>query len=100
MSGHRRFLTDTGWQLPGNPFDIPSLESGKGLFPGGAVVKNLPANSGNSRDMGSIPGLGRSLGVENGNAALVFLPGKFHEERSRMGCNPWGCKGSDTTEHT
>ena len=28
------------------------------------MVKNLPANAG---DMGSIPGLGRSLGVENGN---------------------------------
>ena len=28
-----------------------------GDFPGGAVVKNLPANSG---DMGSIPGPGRS----------------------------------------
>ena len=67
-------------------------------FPSGAVVKNLPANAGDSRDVGSIPGSGRSLGVENGNAALVFLPGKFHEERSRMGCNPWGCKGSDTTE--
>ena len=26
-------------------------------FPGGSVVKNLPANSG---DMGSIPGLGRT----------------------------------------
>ena len=26
-------------------------------FPGGTVVKNLPANAG---DMGSIPGLGRS----------------------------------------
>ena len=28
-------------------------------FPGGSVEKNLPANAG---DMGSIPGLGRSLG--------------------------------------
>ena len=28
-------------------------------FPGGSVVKNLPANAG---DVGSIPGLGRSLG--------------------------------------
>ena len=27
-------------------------------FPGGSVVKNLPANAG---DTGSIPGLGRSL---------------------------------------
>ena len=25
-------------------------------FPGGAVIKNLPATAGESRDMGSIPG--------------------------------------------
>ena len=31
------------------------------------VVKNLPANAGDARDMGSIPGLRGSLGVENGN---------------------------------
>ena len=45
-------------------------------FPGGAVVKNLPANAGiagdagdvgDVGDVGSIPGLGRSLGVGNGN---------------------------------
>ena len=36
-------------------------------FPGSAVVKNLPANAGGARDMGWIPGLGRSLGVGNGN---------------------------------
>ena len=29
---------------------------------GGAVVKNLPANAGDTRDMGSIPGLGRYPG--------------------------------------
>ena len=33
-------------------------------FPGGSVVKNLPANAG---DVGSIPGLGRSPGEENSN---------------------------------
>ena len=33
-------------------------------FPGGSVVKNLPANAG---DMGLIPGLGRSPGGGNGN---------------------------------
>ena len=32
-------------------------------FPGGTVVKNLPAIEGDARDMGSIPGLGRSSGV-------------------------------------
>ena len=36
-------------------------------FPGGPVVKNLPANSGDAGDLGSIPGWGRSLGGENGN---------------------------------
>ena len=31
------------------------------------MVKNLPANAGDARDMGSIPGWGRSLGIGNGN---------------------------------
>ena len=31
------------------------------------VVKNLPANTGDIRDVGLIPGLGRSLGGGNGN---------------------------------
>jgi len=31
------------------------------------VVKNLPSNAGDVRDMGSIPGLGRSPGGGNGN---------------------------------
>ena len=31
------------------------------------VVKNPPANAGDIRDSGSIPGLGRSPGVGNGN---------------------------------
>ena len=38
-----------------------------GGFPGGAVVKNLPANAGASRDTRSIPGLRRSPGEGNGN---------------------------------
>ena len=33
-------------------------------FPGGSVIKNLPANAG---DAGSIPGLGRSPGGGHGN---------------------------------
>ena len=34
-------------------------------FPGGMVVKNPPANEGQARNMGSIPGWGISLGVGN-----------------------------------
>ena len=37
-------------------------------FPGGSVVKNLPANVEDVRDVGSIPGLGRSLGGWHGNS--------------------------------
>ena len=36
-------------------------------FPCGAVVKNLPANVGDARDMSSIPVSGRSPGVGNSN---------------------------------
>ena len=36
-------------------------------FPGVRLVKNPPANAGDTRDVGSIPGLGRFTGVGNGN---------------------------------
>ena len=36
-------------------------------FPGGSVLKNLPAKAGHTRNAGSNPGLGRSPGVGNGN---------------------------------
>ena len=36
-------------------------------FPNGTVIKNSPANVGDARDAGSVPGLGRSPGVGNGN---------------------------------
>ena len=36
-------------------------------FPGGSVVKNLPANAGHAGDAGSIPRSGRSPGGGSGN---------------------------------
>ena len=36
-------------------------------FPGGAVVKNPPANAGDARDVGSVPASERFPGVRNGN---------------------------------
>ena len=36
-------------------------------FPGGTVVKNLPANAGDTGDVGSTPGSGRCCGGGNGN---------------------------------
>ena len=63
------------------------------------VVENLPASAGDRRNMGLIPGLGRSPGEGHGNP-LLFLPGESHGERSLTGFSPWGHKESDMTEMT
>ena len=39
--------------------DTAEPQAGRGGFPGGSAVKNLPANAG---DPGSVPGLERALG--------------------------------------
>ena len=41
-------------------------------FPGGAVVKNLPANAGDAGDSGLIHGSGRSPGGGNGNPLYIL----------------------------
>ena len=43
-------------------------------FPGGTVVKNPPANAGDVRDVGSIPGSGRSPRGGNGNLIQYSSP--------------------------
>ena len=63
-------------------------------FPGGSVVKSLPANAG---DQGSIPGPGRSSG--EWQPTLVFLPGKSHGQGSLAGYCPWGRRELNMTEH-
>ena len=71
-------------------------------FPGGSVVKILPANARDARtagDMGLIPGSGRSPGGGNGNP----LQNSCLENPMNRGA--WwaavhrGCKELDTTEH-
>ena len=67
------------------------------------MVKNISVNAGDAGDVGSIPGSGRSPGVENANCEMatpVFLPEKFHRQRRLAGYSQWGCKDLDMTEHT
>ena len=45
-------------------------------FPDDTMVKNLPANAGRARDVGSIPGLGRSPGEGNGNPLQYSFLGR------------------------
>ena len=49
------------------------IPSGLRGFPGGIVVKNLPARAEDARDMGSIPGSGRSPGGGHGNSLQYCL---------------------------
>ena len=48
--------------------------------------------------MGSIPGLGRSPRVENGNPLQYSFLGNPVEKRSLVGYSLWGRKESDMTE--
>ena len=48
-------------------------------------IKNLPANAGDSREVGLILELGRSPGRKKWQPTPVFLTGKFHGQRSLLG---------------
>ena len=61
-------------------------------------MKNSPANAGDTRDAGLIPGLGRSPGGGHGNPLQYSCLGKSHGQKSLVGYSPWGHKESDTTE--
>ena len=62
------------------------------------AVKNPPANAGNIRALGSIPGSGRSPGGVHGNLLQCSCLENPHGQRSLAGYTPRGHKESDTTE--
>ena len=64
------------------------------------MVMNLPTNTGDIRDVGLIPGLGRSPGGGNDNPTPVSLPGKSHGQWSLASYSPWDRTESDSTETT
>ena len=72
------------------------------------VIKNLPANAGDTRDMGSISELGKFSGEGSGQPGKilwrrkwpvtpVFLLGKSHGQRNLVCYSPWSRKDLDTT---
>ena len=68
-------------------------------FPSGSVGKEFACNAGDTGDMGSIPGLARSPGGENGNPLQYScLENPMHRALNLTGYSPWGHKESDTTE--
>ena len=63
------------------------------------VVKNPPANAGDRRDAGSIPGLGRSPGEGNGNPLQDSCLENLMD-RGVWRATDHGVAESDTTEAT
>ena len=61
------------------------------------VVKNLPANAGDLKDIGSIPELGSSPGGEHGSP-LQYSCLENSIDRSLADYSAWGLKESDTTK--
>ena len=64
-------------------------------FPGGSVVKNRPASAGETEFS---PWVRKTPWRRKRKPTPVFLPGKFHGQRSLVDYSPWGHKESDTTE--
>ena len=64
------------------------------------TVKNPPANVGDIRDSGSIPGLGRSPGVGNSNPCQYSFLENPQGQSSLVGYSPQVYKESDMTEVT
>ena len=64
--------------LKGQRLSVAKILSGIFLkgFPGGSMVKNLPANA---RDSSLSPGLGKSLGERNGNPLQYSCLGNLLE---------------------
>ena len=69
-------------------------------FPGGSVVKNLPANAEDTGDTGLIPGLRRIPGEGTGNPHQCSCLENPMDRGAWGGNSPQGCKESDATEVT
>ena len=65
-------------------------------FPGGSDGKESAYNV---WELGLIPGSGKTPREGNGYPLQYYLKNP-HEQRSLVGCSPWGPKESDTTEPT
>ena len=66
-------------------------------FPGGWLVKNLPANEGDEGDMGSIPVLGRSPREGSGNLLQYSCLGNPMDRGTwwaALSGSPWNCEAA------
>ena len=62
------------------------------------VVKNLPADAGDTGNIGLIPGSGRSPGGGHGNPLQYSCLENPVDRGALVGYSPWGLTESDMTE--
>ena len=67
-------------------------------FPGGSVLKNPPADVGDTGNTGSIPWSGRFSQSRKWQPTPLFLSEESHGWRRLEGHSSWGPKESDMTE--
>ena len=79
-------------------YDLPNRVVGASQV--ALVVKNPPANAGDIRDVGLIPGSGRSPGGGHGYPLQYSCLENPHGQRSLVGYTPQGLKELDMTEAT
>ena len=84
-------LDDVGLQGGSN-----SRESA--CFSGGASGEEPACQCRTRKRLGFDPWVGKVPLKRKWQPTLVFLPGKFHGQRSLVGYGPWGCKEWDTTQ--
>ena len=56
------------------------------------MVRKPSANAGDVRDVGLVPGLGRTAGGGHWQPTPVFLPGESQGQRNLVGYSPWVAK--------
>ena len=66
-------------------------------FPGGTVLKNSTCQFRRHKRLGFDPWVGEIPWRRKWQPIPIFLPGKFHGQRSLVGYRPWGCEESDKT---
>ena len=71
-------------------------------FPGGSVIKKKKSayQFRRSKRLRFDPWTGKIPWKKKWQPTSVFVPGKYHRQRSLVGYSPWGGTESEITEHT
>ena len=64
------------------------------------MVKESPYQCRRCRGHGFVPWVVKMPWSRKWLSTSVFMPGKFHGQRSLVGYSPWSCKEFDVAEHT